>query len=116
MRIRPVDLPAPPVPPHHSQPVDLPDRLSLANSISPFPHLFNRTPSKNFSLIPTFLYYLPKIPITAVIEKKYVKVRKVKREGGVTEVWFSNGIHYGVPVLEIRYRLKVKDSSKMKSG
>ena len=49
MRIRPVDLPAPPVPPHHSQPVYRPDRLSLPNSICLFPHLFNRTPSKNFS-------------------------------------------------------------------
>jgi hypothetical protein len=115
MRIRPVDLPAPPVPPHYAQPVDLPDRLSLANSISPSSP-FQPDAVEKLLATPTFLYYLPKVPITAVIEKKYVKVRKVKREGGVTEVWFSNGIHYGVPVLEIRYRLKVKDSSKMKSG
>ncbi|MFP3205814.1 MAG: hypothetical protein RXS23_10650 [Metallosphaera yellowstonensis] len=42
--------------------------LSLANSICPFPHLFSRTTlkNKNFSLIPTSSYYLPKIPITAV--------------------------------------------------
>jgi len=49
-----------------------------------------------------------------VIEKKYVKVEKRKRDGqGVTEVWFRNGAHYGVPVLEIRYRLTVKDPSKI---
>jgi len=48
-----------------------------------------------------------------VIEKKYVKVEKRKREGGVAEVWFRNGAHYGVPVLEIRYRLTVKDPSKI---
>ncbi|EHP68973.1 hypothetical protein MetMK1DRAFT_00017190 [Metallosphaera yellowstonensis MK1] len=43
--------------------------LSLANSICPFPHLFSRKTSKNknFSLIPTSWYYLPKIPITAVL-------------------------------------------------
>jgi len=43
--------------------------LSLASSIGPFPHLFSGTTSKNknFSLIPTSWYYLPKIPITAVI-------------------------------------------------
>ena len=40
--------------------------LSLANSICPFPHLFSGTTSKNFSPIPDFSYYLPKIPITAV--------------------------------------------------
>jgi len=49
-----------------------------------------------------------------VIEKKYVKVEKRKRDGhGVTEVWFRNGIHYGVPVLEIRYQLTVNDPSKI---
>jgi len=38
--------------------------LSLARSIGPFPHLFSGTTSKNknFSLIPTSSYYLPKIP------------------------------------------------------
>ncbi|WP_155812275.1 hypothetical protein [Metallosphaera yellowstonensis] len=41
--------------------------LSLANSICPFPHLFSETTSKNFSLIPTSSYYLPKIPITAAL-------------------------------------------------
>ena len=41
--------------------------LSLASSIGPFPHLFSRKTSKNknFLLIPTSPYYLPKIPITA---------------------------------------------------
>jgi hypothetical protein len=49
-----------------------------------------------------------------IIEKKYVKVEKRKKDGaGVTEVWFRNGIHYGVPVLEIYYRLTVKDPSKI---
>ena len=49
-----------------------------------------------------------------VIEKKYVKVEKRKRDGhGVAEVWFRNGAHYGVPVLEIHYRLTVKDPSKI---
>ena len=49
-----------------------------------------------------------------VIEKKYVKVEKKKRDGhGVAEVWFSNGVHYGVPVLEIYYRLTIKDPSKI---
>jgi len=69
MRIRPINLPAPPLPPDHAQPVDLPDSLSLANSICPFPHLFSRTTLKNenFSPIPDFSYYLPKIPITADI-------------------------------------------------
>jgi len=65
-----INLPAPPVPPDHAQPVDRLDGLSLANSICPFPHLFSRTASKNFSLIPTSPYYLPKIPTTAVIEMK----------------------------------------------
>jgi hypothetical protein len=43
--------------------------LSLANSICPFPHLFSRKTSKNenFSPIPDFSYYLPKIPIIADI-------------------------------------------------
>jgi len=49
-----------------------------------------------------------------VIEKKYVKVEKRKRDPvGVSEVWFKNGVHYGVPVLEIHYRLMVKDPSKI---
>ena len=39
--------------------------LSLANSIRPFPHLFSGTTSKNFSPIPAFSFYLPKVPITA---------------------------------------------------
>jgi hypothetical protein len=49
-----------------------------------------------------------------VIEKKYVKVEKKKRDrAGVTEVWFRNGVHYGVLILEIHYRLIVKDPSKI---
>ena len=49
-----------------------------------------------------------------VIEKKYVKVEKRKRDSaGVAEVWFRDGTHYGVSVLEIRYRLIVKDPSKI---
>ena len=65
MRIRPVDLPAPPVPPHHSQPVYRPDRLSLANSICPSSP-FQRDDVEKLLTTPTFLYYLPKVPITAV--------------------------------------------------
>ncbi|WP_148206481.1 hypothetical protein [Saccharolobus islandicus] len=50
-----------------------------------------------------------------VIEKKYVKVRKVKIESGVGEVWLRNGAHFGAPILEIHYQLTVLDSSKLKS-
>jgi hypothetical protein len=65
----PVNLPAPPVPPHHAQPVDLPDQplpSEFDHSLS-VKLLFRGTTSKNFSLIPSSWYYLPKIPITAVI-------------------------------------------------
>jgi hypothetical protein len=69
MRIRPVDLPAPPLPPDHAQPVDLPDRLSLANSIcSSAP--FQRDDVEKLPTTPAFLYYLPKVPITTIISYK----------------------------------------------
>jgi len=74
MRIRPVDLPAPPVPPHYAQDLvqclDQPllSVLYLSLSVRHL-HLFSGTTSKikNFSLIPSSSYYLPKIPITAVL-------------------------------------------------
>jgi len=49
-----------------------------------------------------------------VIEKKYVKVEKRKRDGyGVAQVWFGNHAYRDILALEIRYRLIVKDSSKI---
>jgi len=58
-------------------------------------------------------YYVSMGKKRFVIEKKYVEVKKVKKEEGVADVWFSNDIHYGVPVLDIHYRLTVKDPSKI---
>jgi len=65
-----INLPAPPVPPDHAQPVDrldqpLPSELDLSLSAP-----FQRDDVEKLLTIPTFLYYLPKIPITAVIEMK----------------------------------------------
>ncbi|WP_048088051.1 hypothetical protein [Metallosphaera yellowstonensis] len=67
MRIRPVNLPAPPLT-TPSLLISL-TGLSLANSISPSAP-FQQDDVEKLPTIPTFLYYLPKIPITAVLEKK----------------------------------------------
>jgi hypothetical protein len=62
----PVNLPAPPLPPDHAQPVDLPDSLSLANSICPSAP-FQQDDAEKLLANTGFSYYLPKIPITADI-------------------------------------------------
>ena len=81
------DLPAPPVPPDHAQ--NLVDRLdqpllSQFDFSLPVCHLFSGTTSKikNFSLIPTSWYYLPKIPITAgTDQKRAIDVTPYQRRG-----------------------------------
>jgi len=66
MRIRPVNLPAPPLPLSTPSLLTSPDRLSLANSISPSAP-FQQDDVEKLLTIPTFPYYLPKIPIITVM-------------------------------------------------
>jgi hypothetical protein len=62
----PVNLPAPPIPPDHAQPVDLPDQPLPSEIDLSLSAPFQRDDVEKLLTIPTFLYYLPKIPITAV--------------------------------------------------
>ncbi|MQL56233.1 hypothetical protein [Acidianus ambivalens] len=60
-----------------------------------------------------YYVFVPKFKKQFVIEKKYVKVKKTKRVTGWSEAMLSDGTLGDAKNLEIRYRLMVKDPSKM---